>query len=57
MLLKQGFGEVWYNQGVGDEKMFLRTSQYLKDSSGQSWHDKLESNGSFCFVLFFNTNS
>ena len=25
LLLKQGFGEVWYNQGVGDGKRFLRT--------------------------------
>ena len=44
LLLKQGFGEVWYNQGVGDEKKFLMTfSQRLKDCFGQSWHDKLES--------------
>ena len=54
LLLRQGFGEVWYNQGAGDEKKFLRTfSQYLKDCFGQSWHDKLESNDSFVF----NTNS
>ena len=49
LLLRQGFGEVWYNQGAGDEKKFLRTfSQYLKDCFGQSWHDKLESNDSCC---------
>ena len=48
LLLKQGFGEVWYNQGVGDEKKFLRTfSQRLKDCFGQSWHDKLESSDRF----------
>ena len=42
------FGEVWYNQGVGDENMFLRTfSQRLKDCFEQSWHDKLESSDSF----------
>ena len=46
--LKQGFGEVWYNQGVGDEKKFLRTfSQRLKDCFGQNWHDKLESSDRF----------
>ena len=48
LLLKQGFGEVWYNQGVGDEKKFLRTfSRRLKDCFGQSWHDKLESSGRY----------
>ena len=48
LLVKQGFGEVWYNQGVGDEKKFLRTfSQRLKDCFGQSWHDKLESSDRF----------
>ena len=48
LLLKQGFGEVWYNQGVGDEKKFLRTfSQRLKDCFRQSWHDKLESSDRF----------
>ena len=37
LLLKQGFGEVWYNQRVGEEKKFLRTfSQRLKDCFGQS---------------------
>ena len=48
LLLKQGFGEVWYNQGVEDEKKFLRTfSQRLKDCFGQSWHNKLESSDRF----------
>ena len=53
LLLRQGFGEVWYNQGVGDEKKFLRTFfQYLKDCFGQSWHDKVESNDRFLLLLF-----
>ena len=44
LLQRQGFGEVRYNQGVEDERKFLRTfSQRLKDCFGQSWHDKLES--------------
>ena len=48
LLLMQGFGEVCYNQGVGEEKKFLRTfSQRLKDCFGQSWHDKLESSDRF----------
>ena len=48
LLLKQGFGEVGYSQGVRDEKKFLRTfSQRLKDCFGQSWHDKLESSDRF----------
>ena len=48
LLLKQGFGDVWYSQGVGDEKKFLRTFfQRLKDCFGQSWHDKLESSDRF----------
>ena len=48
LLLKQGFGEVWYNQGVADEKKFLRTfSQRLKECFGQSWHDKLELSNRF----------
>ena len=39
---------MWYNQGVGDEKKFLRTfSQRLKDCLGQSWHDKFESSDRF----------
>ena len=39
---------LWYNQGVGDEKKFLRTfSQRLKDCFGQSWHHKLESSDRF----------
>ena len=41
-------GEVWYKQGVGDEKKFLRTfSQRLKNCFGQSWHDKLQSSDRF----------
>ena len=50
LLLRQGFGEVWYNQGVGDENKFLRTFfQRLKD--------KLESSdGFFEYKLMKNNN-
>ena len=44
LLQGQGFGEVWYNPGVGDERKFLRPfSQRLNDCFGQRWHDKLDS--------------
>ena len=50
LLLRQGFGEVWYNHGAGDEKKFPRTfSQRLKD--------KLESSdGFFEYKLMKNNN-
>ena len=44
LLLSYGFGEVWYNQGVGDDKSFLSEfSQRLRDCFQQNWHEKLMS--------------
>ena len=45
MLFNFGFGEVWLNQGVGDEKLFLAAfKQRIGDTYLQTWNQKINSN-------------
>ena len=42
LLCSIGMGEVWYNQGVGDNRLFLYTfKQRLKDTFQQEWNSRL----------------
>jgi hypothetical protein len=44
MLFQYGFGEAWYNQGVGSEVSFLRLfRQRVQDCFEQNWHDTVMS--------------
>ena len=43
LLLRCGFGDVWYNQGVGDISHFLRCfKSRIKDIDIQEWRTRLE---------------
>ena len=43
LLCEHGFGEVWYNQGVGNEDVFMEVfKQRLTDMYGQTWCHALE---------------
>ena len=54
LLFSYGFGEVWYSQGVGnDKKKLTEFSQRLKDCFQQNWHDEMVSteNLAICSIL------
>ena len=43
LLLSHGFGEAWYNQGVGDSTAFISLfKQRLHDNFCQNWRSRLE---------------
>ena len=43
LLLSHGFGEAWYNQGVGDPTVFISLfKQRLIDTNSQNWRSRLE---------------
>ena len=43
MLFHLGFGEVWYNQGVGDADSFIYLfKQRINDIFSQNWRSSLE---------------
>lgn len=45
LLYTHGFGEVWFNQGVGNVDLFLCTfKQRLIDMSNQNWHNDVLNN-------------
>ena len=48
LLMRHGFGEVWVNQGVGQEKKFLREFvSRLRDGFVQEWDGKVERSDRF----------
>lgn len=48
VLLCNGFAEVWYNQGPGNDGLFLREfTQRFQDCHGQSWHENIVSHSRF----------
>lgn len=54
ILMVNGFGFVWLNQGVGDEKMFLlEFKDRLISCFKQNWHSKLECNEKYSWFLSF----
>lgn len=47
LLFSTGFGEVWFNQGVGDVKVFMYLfNQRICDMENQEWHDHVNHYGS-----------
>ena len=45
MLFNFGFGELWLNQGVGDEKLFLAVfKQRIGDTYLQTWNQNINNN-------------
>ena len=62
MLFKYGFGYVWENGGVGDEKLFcVALRQRLRDCFVQDWDDKIHTSerfSTYCqFKLTFESES
>ena len=54
LLLQNGFGEAWYNQGVGNPKRFLGCfTQRLQDCYEQNWHEKVEKGDRFAEYRLF----
>lgn len=53
LLLSQGFGEAWYNQGVGDSSAFISLfKQRLIDNFCQNWRSRLEESSRARFYRF-----
>ena len=56
VLYMYGFGEVWVNQGVGDEKAFLREfKERLLISYEGEWRNKLRTNERYSFYSTFKS--
>jgi hypothetical protein len=56
VLYKYGFDNVWENQGVGDEKMFLKEfKERLLTSYKQEWSTKLRTSDRFLFYSTFKS--
>ena len=56
MLLSFGFGEAWYNQGVGDEDSFMMVfKQRVNDMYMQTWSHNLESTRKSISYRHFHT--
>ena len=57
VLYRYGFDEVWENQGVEDEKMFLREfKDRLLTLYKQEWATNLRTNDRFSFYSAFRSN-
>ena len=57
LLLYYGFGEVWYNQGVGDINTFMKIFKMrLKDINLQEWRLRLESSTRASFYQEYKTS-
>jgi hypothetical protein len=57
-LMQNGFGEVWYNQGVGNVKHFLSVlKERLIDCRWQNWHEHVTESSRFrVYMLLSNTS-
>jgi hypothetical protein len=56
MLLRNGFGEVWYNQGVGNADIFLQIfRERLADTYKQNWHDRIHNSSRASFYRSFKS--
>ena len=57
LLLRSGFGDVWYAQGVGNENLFLLHFQNrMHDIYKQDWHDRLENSSRARFYRSLDLN-
>ena len=56
LLHKYGFDEVWVNQGVGDENLFLKTfKERLIVAYQIEWNESIQSSGRFTLYSTFKT--
>ena len=57
LLLRSGFGDVWYSQGVGNESLFLIHFQNrIHDIYKQEWHTRLENSNRARFYRSLDIN-
>ena len=56
LLFKYGFGFVWLNQGVGDNKEFLKQFELrIIDCCKQDWHDEVNMSEKLCTYKCFKS--
>jgi len=56
-LCKNGFADVWHNQGVGNECSFLKVfKQRIIDCRWQDWHDHVQESERVSFYRLFETS-
>ena len=56
LLLSYGFGEVWYNQGVGNKSMFkIAFKNRCNDIAMQNWHAEVEDMDRLRYYKMFKT--
>ena len=55
IMFESGFGEAWYNQGVGDVNLFcMMFKTWLLDMYQQDWHSRLRASTRASFYRSFN---